>query len=165
MESAVLHQLFVLLDRAGQIPSAIDTALAKAEGEGVVNINVMTAHRAVGDLGLALAAMETFLKQQAAPAVPAGGRIADVGDLGEPEAGYTGNVDPDLLTREQWGAWSQHPALWRWQGLIFSKRPFIGIAGTGYVYTQGDLATAVPDDTPFREAIQRWELGKDQAAA
>jgi hypothetical protein len=151
-----LHELDVRINAAGESASAMSQAIVDAVKSGA-DLEVFRPFvKPLAEHGLLLASIQAWSNAaksavKEAPALPAGQVVADVGG-GE----YTGPLDPDTLTKENWAAWATYNKLHAHTGQIFSKAPVIGIASTGYLYTPGDLANAVPDGRPFGPFLSVW---------
>jgi hypothetical protein len=140
-----LHELDVRINNGGLAATGAYTAVIQS---GLPLEVVRPILDALAGVGLSLTSIQQWSTSaaKAAPSLPNGMKVADVGSV---EGAYTGPLDPDTLTKENWRYWQDHNDLHARTGQIFSKAPVIGIASTGYLYTPGDLANAVPDGTPF----------------
>lgn len=154
-----LHDLDVRIDNAGQLPSQINFELAKLIDAGKLNqsdaAGVFAPLRELSGALQSIQAWSTAAQTKAKPdsGLPPGFAIGDAGS--SDEGTYTGTLDPDNVTLPQWAFYAQHTALWPYVGIIFTRKPVMRNAATGYVYTPGDLATTPPEAGPFAEWVQR----------
>jgi hypothetical protein len=129
-------EFFVLLDQAGQIPTVIDRCLAAARAKGVSDPDVIAAHNAVAQLGVALQRLERWGVEQIV--APARGVVADVSSV---PVG-TGPIKLSDMSHGNWSFYQQNNLAPNWahifQGTVDELNAAIGAL-------PGNLTTAAQD--------------------